>query len=346
MRILTAIYGPGRGGSERAVLRLMRKICHAGHEVRILGENADGKARPVALALQIARAARIWKPDILFAPGQTYALPFAIAKALKGTEAPLVSKISNMPGSNRQARLWLSLQGFWTARFVAPDAASAEELTRTTDLSDEQITAIDNPCADRDHLISLHQAGHSKHAGLHILAAGRIVPQKNFGSLIAAFANISGEQDRLTIIGDGPDLEREKRILHDKRTRYGTACNIDMPGHVTDPAPYFAKASAFASSSMFEGLPAVLIEALATGLPIAATDSSPAIRALLEGEGHGIVVPLNDDEALASALEKLRTFQPNRTAMFTAALRFTAEAAAPVYLDLFQTLAHGAKNNE
>ncbi len=337
MRILTAIYGPDRGGSERALLRLMREISRNGHDVEIIGETGDGSARPFRLARTIRRRARLARPDILFAPGQTYALPFALAALGGGTDAPLVTKISNMPDGS-PSRHWLSLQRRWTTAFVAPDGASAARLTR--DIGAE-VTAIDNPCADRQRLLALHARAHPPRDGLHLLAIGRLVPQKHFASLIRAFAREGSPADSLTILGDGPEGPRLAR-----EAARVPAANIVLAGHVDDPAPCFARATAFASSSLFEGLPAVLIEALAAGLPIAATDSSPAVRALFEDGKLGILVPARDDGALAAALARLRGFRPDLDAMLAAALRFTAEAAAPAYITLFQTLARRAKTGE
>jgi len=83
-------------------------------------------------------------------------------------------------------------------------------------------------------------------------------------------------------------------------------------------------------------LPAVLVEALAAGLPIAATNSAPGIADLIAG--FGTLTPVQDATALARALEWLRYAKPDRTAMLERAMQFTAQRAAPLYIDLFKRL--------
>jgi|TARA_R100000501_G_scaffold12618_1_gene23294 glycosyltransferase involved in cell wall biosynthesis len=338
MDILTAIYGPGRGGSERAALRLVAAWRDLGHRVTVLGEAGDGAARPLSLARQIVRHGHQGPPDILFAPGQTYALPFALAHVLARPghryAPPLVTKISNMPSpADRWALHWLSLQKRWTTKMVAPDRASQDELHRMIGGSVDRFAFVANPAAERGHLSHLHAIKPAAAGPLRLLAIGRLVPQKNFALLIEAFCKIATPADQLTVLGEGPERVRLERQAN------ASGLDIRLPGFRADPAAELAAANAFASTSDFEGLPAVLIEALAVGLPIAATASSPAVTALLNDEQLGLLTPVNDVQAMAGALQRLRTFRPDRRAMYAAALHFTAEEAAPAYIRLFEGLA-------
>ncbi|MBV7256759.1 glycosyltransferase [Pacificimonas sp. WHA3] len=339
MRIVTAIYGQGRGGSERAAMRLVRGWRAAGHDVDCIGERGDGKARPYALAARIARACGAAPTDVLFAPGQTYAVPFALSRVRTGNAPPLVTKISNMPEAGLRGaagRFWLGQQRRWTNVFVAPDEMSRNALARAMPALAPRLIAIANPAADEPHLRALRKIRGPDADGLNLLAIGRLVRQKNFALLIRAFAQIMQPGDRLTILGDGPEKARLSALAR------RLSVDIDLPGHQIDVTPWIARATAFASSSEFEGLPAVLVEAMAAGLPIAATDSSPAIGTLLRNGELGILVSDGSVPAFASALTRLRDFTPNQEKMYDAACTFTGERAAPAYLALFESLANSA----
>lgn len=338
MRILTAHYGLHRGGSERALHRLVEMWAALGHEVRCL-EEPGGHSATLARALQAET--RTFSPDILFAGGQTYAPPFALARLdARLRQRPFVMKLSNAPlHPGRQvtanlSRTWLRLQQRWTDCFVAPDAPSAA-LLRAIGVADGKLAVIANPVASENRLQSLHDAGANADPdpALRLLTIGRLAPQKNMALLIEAFARIARQGDYLTIIGDGPLREK----LAGQAARH--AADIRFTGHLPDPGPYFAQSNAFALASDFEGLPAVLVETLAAGLPIAATDSAPGIADLLAG--HGAVVPPRNVEALARAIENLRGFRAARGAMLERARVFTAERSAPDYIELFRGLAKG-----
>lgn len=135
-----------------------------------------------------------------------------------------------------------------------------------------------------------------------LLAAGRMVPQKRFDVLLRAFAQVAHKEARLTILGDGPlrsELER-LAVSHDIRDR------VYMPGHV-DLLPWLRRSDLFVLSSDYEGLPAVLVEALACNVPVVTTDSFHAARELFGSAPSCAVVPIGDPDALAHAIDQALT---------------------------------------
>ena len=132
-----------------------------------------------------------------------------------------------------------------------------------------------------------------------LIAAGRMVRQKRFDNLLRAFAKVKHQGASLTILGDGPlrpSLEKLAQTL-------GIADRISMPGYVGDIIPSLRKSDLFVLSSDYEGLPGVILEALACNVPVATTESFFAARELLGGASSCAVVPIGDPAALASAID-------------------------------------------
>jgi glycosyltransferase involved in cell wall biosynthesis len=123
----------------------------------------------------------------------------------------------------------------------------------------------------------------------------------------------------------------------------GVGDRVFFPGHLSSTDTLLSEADVFVLSSDYEGLPAVVIEAMAAGLPIIATDCSAAITYLLEGGRQGMLVDVGDGRALGRALRGIRnfSFEPERSR--ESAARFTLEGAADAYLTILTELAVGPR---
>ncbi|CAN5848993.1 hypothetical protein BH23DEI1_BH23DEI1_23280 [soil metagenome] len=132
-----------------------------------------------------------------------------------------------------------------------------------------------------------------------VMSIGRLSPEKDFATLLWAFARLrSTGPHHLLILGEG----RERRRLEALAEELGIAADVRMPGFVADPYPYLARASVYVLSSEREGLPSALIQAMACSCPVVSTDcpSGPA-EVLLAGE-LGELVPIGDAETMAAAI--------------------------------------------
>lgn len=177
-----------------------------------------------------------------------------------------------------------------------------------------------------------------------VLAIGRLTEQKDFPSLIRAFAAVrSCRPVRLLILGEG-ELRGELEAL--VRTCGLTADDVQMPGFVANPFAYLARCAVFVLSSRWEGLPGVLIEALACGAPVVSTDCPSGPREILEDGRWGRLVPVGDVEALAAAI--LATMaEPQHPDVVARARDFGADGAVDEYLEALlgtslETLEDGA----
>lgn len=132
------------------------------------------------------------------------------------------------------------------------------------------------------------------------VAAGRYRPQKDFPTLIRAFARVRSERPcRLLILGDGPERPALEALIED----LDLVDDVELHGYTDNPYAFFSKSEAFVLSSRWEGLPTVLIEALACGTPVVATDCPNGPREILAEGRYGHLLPVGDLDALAEGLE-------------------------------------------
>jgi glycosyltransferase involved in cell wall biosynthesis len=174
-----------------------------------------------------------------------------------------------------------------------------------------------------------------------VVAAGRLNLQKGFDLLVPAFAAATRRHPewRLRIYGSGPERAR----LQAQIDALGAGDRIALLGRSERLVEAMAEASIFALSSRWEGFPMVLLEAIAIGLPIVSFDCPTGPRDIV-GEGRGgVLVPPEDVDALAAALDALIADPPRRHALAAAARRRAADfELAAVGARVERLLAHAA----
>src|SRR5690606_8901187 len=139
---------------------------------------------------------------------------------------------------------------------------------------------------------------------------------------------------RLVILGEGPERDRLEDLAHDLYVED----DVNLPGFIDNPFAYMARAGVFALSSRFEGLPGVLIQAMACGCPVVSTDCPSGPAEILERERFGPLVPVGDDEALARAILATLDRPPSRERLRGRAKRFTSDRAAEEVIALVESL--------
>jgi len=134
-----------------------------------------------------------------------------------------------------------------------------------------------------------------------ILAIGRLSYEKNYPQLIIAFAQIVKKFNlKLMILGEGPERKSLEILIH----QYNLQDKVLMPGFITNTSLFYQNADLYILSSRTEGFPNVLLEALSFGLKIISTNCPSGPSEILEGGKYGTLVPVNDNHALAIAIEK------------------------------------------
>ncbi|HEU0278141.1 MAG TPA: glycosyltransferase [Rhodanobacteraceae bacterium] len=168
------------------------------------------------------------------------------------------------------------------------------------------------------------------------VAIGRLAHAKGFDLLIEAFARVVGQvAARLLILGEGPERTRLEAQIASLQME--GVCRLE--GYCPNPYPFLHNANVFVLSSRFEGLPTVLIEALAVGAPVIATDCPSGPREILADGRYGTLVAPEDPEQLATAiLEHLRHPAPAASDLGDWLHQFDVDASVRKHIELIEAV--------
>lgn len=362
------------GGAERVTVNLLKGLAKEGLSLDLVLVKAEGpylselpdsirvidlhSRRVMSSVPGLIRYLRKERPAVLVSAMVHANLAALLARRLAGGHTKLavvdhstLSQASAQSSSRKEklmmpflARRWYR----WADGIGAVSQGVADDLARVTGISGNKIRVLYNPVVREELFIHaredvphpwLHDLGHEK-SGLNeisvplIIAIGRLTRPKDFSTLIRAIAELRNNRDaRLMILGEGE--ERDALALLTKEL--GVDDCVQMPGFAANPYAYLARASLFVLSSQWEGLPTVLIEALALGVPVVATDCESGPREILANGRYGRLAPVNDSTALAAqmlaALEQSKSDVPRE-----AWIPFSEEAAVANYLNFIGSL--------
>lgn len=217
-------------------------------------------------------------------------------------------------------------------QIVAVSHGVAEDMTRTLQLPLARINVIYNPVITSELLrkskaFVTHPWFTSKETPI-ILGVGRLTPQKDFTTLIKAFALVRKQKVcRLVILGDGEQKPQLESLIE----QLGLESDVNLPGLTENPYTYMAQSDVFVLSSAWEGLGNVLVEALAVGTPVVSTDCPSGPREILQNGRLGPLVPVGDALALADAILKVLG-QPKSVSALEDTKLFTVDVAVNNYL--------------
>lgn len=330
-----ALFIPGLygGGAERVSLRIASALAEAGWEVDLVVVREEGElvdeiprqvrvvdlgSRRIATSL-LPFVAYLWerRPDVVLSGLQPVNMVAVLGVWMSGlptdtviTVHSVASKKLGGPSSpandlrGRLARTVLSIIYSRASRVIAVSKGVASDLVNRVGVEGDTIRVIYNPVVT-DELLNRSEKP-SSHEWFRdpvpvVVSAGRLVPEKDFTTLIQAFKLVVRDRRaRLLILGEGP----ERTSLLNLVKRLDLESVVNMPGFVNHPVEFMAAASVFVLSSRWEGLGNVLIEALASGVPVVATDCPYGPSEILEDGGYGRLVEVGDVKGLAVAIEK------------------------------------------
>ncbi len=365
MRILTFLHSFEPGGVERDALRLNDEWARLGADVQIALGRREGRLADEApdlpytmmqnghfstasfetlwMIFKLPAVIRALQPDILFCAGNTYSIVAVAMRLILGRACPpIVLKVSNdlqrrdLRAPMRWAyHIWLRVQVPAFDAIVAMAEPARAEVESVMRVLPSRVTVINNASlgiAELAQFATARDAASRDHSGRRFLAVGRLVGQKNFALLLRAFARMRRPDDRLTLIGEGEKRAMLERLIRD----LGIADSVIMPGHINPLHDAFGQADAFVLSSDYEGLGVVVVEALAAGVPVVATDCCINMKVLVKADG--LLVSIKDVDALARAMEQISGVATDPAAMRARARGFAVETVAPKWLTLFAEL--------
>jgi len=322
-RVLIWLSDLGGGGAQRTMLNLAATLPAQGLAVEVAVGQAAGLARQwaapnlqfhelggsrlAALIPSLARLIRSRKPDAILSTMVDANVAVYLAAKLAGTDAPIILRETN----SHRARSDLGfvrrqLAGYAYRRgdqVIALSEGVRGELIEDMGLVSDRIVTIPNPVGVSAIARAAQQARDgAPPSGMvpgrpHIVAVGRLHRQKGIDILFDAFAKQQSDA-RLIVLGEGP----ERATLEAQAQRLGISERVFMPGFVADVNAYLAHSDLFVLSSRWEGFGHVIVEAMAAGLPVIATNCPYGPADILRHNETGWLVPPEDANALATAM--------------------------------------------
>lgn len=222
----------------------------------------------------------------------------------------------------------------WADAIVAVSTGVAEDLIRIG-LPQNSIQVIYNPVIT-PHLFKkvqepLNHPWFSTDQPPVILAVGRLERQKDFPTLIQAFARVQQQRAaRLMILGEGQERPRLEALVQ----KLGLTEHVAFTGFVANPYIYMANSAVCILSSIWEGLPTVLIEAMATGTPVVSTDCESGPAEILANGQYGKLVPVKDIEGMAEAIISTLEQPLDSVVLKQRAIEFSLERSLSQYLQV------------
>ncbi len=332
------------GGAERVLLNLGRHWAAQGHKVDVhvacrvestapievddFEIHEGGHASTLSYLPSLVSYLKREIPDSLLS-----ALPHG------NIVASIAHRLARAPGRlvlSEHVRLQQDVQRSWTwkrlllpfvmsplyARAHAVVAVSdgvARELQEVLRLPPGLCVTIPNPVItdDFERRVAEEPTGLWPETGSPVLVGvGRLTPQKDFPTLLRAFAQLRAIRPlQLILIGEGEQREELVRLA----AELGVKSDVEFLGTLSNPLPHMRKADVFVHTARYEGLGNVLIEALACGTPVVCTDCPYGPRDVVERLGNAELVPVGDVDAIAKAiatiLERGRGVAPTRAAL-------------------------------
>jgi glycosyltransferase involved in cell wall biosynthesis len=334
-RIALLLYRLRFGGAERVMLTISEELARRGYEVDLVtfdakGEFAEKVPGNVTLydlrSLGIIRAAReiskymaARSPSAIIANGDRCALASFMARKLRPSGNTRIiavvhhdlTGVLGLQGVSAKDKFLARVKKFPMARvyrrldeIVAVSEGAAESVVNFLGVPRDKISVIYNPVpVDEIRERASQAVEHPWFADGTlpvIISCGRLTPQKDYETLLRAFALLRRETPaHLVILGDGPERKKLEVLIRS----LGLEDCAALFGFEENPYKYIARAGLFALSSICEGLPTAIMEAMALGIPVVSADCPSGPAELLAHHPERLVSP-RDPDSLAAVMKK------------------------------------------
>jgi len=368
------------GSREIAFLQLIRRLLDTGTHVDVLAAGIEPWLRgAVDSRARIQDLSRWWmgvgsvrlphllraylsipavtaylrraRPEVLFATSIPPNLASLGGHALAKTPTAIVIRQSNVvrlteadryADVRRRPRDWILPKLYRRAdAIIAVSAGVADNLRLLRAGKEDRIVVVPNGVAlDRIDVKAAEPVDHpwpEDSAEPVLVAVGRLVAKKDYPTLLEAlFLVRRSVPARLIILGEGPERGRLEGLAR----KLGIEQHVSMPGFCDNPFAYLARANLYVLSSISEGMPSALIEALACGCPVVSTDCPSGPSEILGNGRYGALVPVGNAQALASAILETLRQPPNRERLRVRAAEFSVQACVERYVQVLTDAAN------
>ena len=357
------LYSMGGGGAERVMLNLAIEFAKLKYKVDLVLVTKKGpylkqvpknvrivsffipsrKFRTLFSVIPLLFYLRKEKPDTLIAASISCNVIAVMAKILSRSQVKIVIGVHNTFSIDRQklgflkrlimSRLVYSLYPRADA-IIAVSKGVADDLSRAINIPRQKIKVIYNPIVNSEvyRKVKEEEIDHSYFSDSSlkvIIGVGRLTEQKDFPTLIKAFAKVRQKiNSKLIILGEGKDRKKLEKLIQNLNLEK----DVSLPGFVDNPYAYMARSDVFVLSSRWEGLPTVLVEAMACGAPVVSTNCKSGPAEILENGKYGKLVPVGDVDALAEAIWKTLKNPLSSDILRERAKNFSVEKAVSEYL--------------
>jgi glycosyltransferase involved in cell wall biosynthesis len=325
----------------------VRLVALAGVAARVPLLSGWRRFRVRAAVFALADYLRRERPAILLSGANSGHLTAIWANARTPERARLVLRVcTHLSGTaangKRASRPWIApvARRFYPRAdaWVAGSRDVADDFARVTGIAPERIATIHNPVVSPEMEVRAREP--LSHPWFQpgeppvVLGVGRLVKQKDFPTLVEAFARVRAERPcRLVILGEAQSERRRERLV-ELAERLGVSADFALPGLVENPYAYMSRAGVFVLSSAWEGLSGVLVEALACGCPVVSTDCPGGSAETLAGGRYGPLVPVSDPCALADAIRTVLDAPRDPERLRERARDFDVTSSVDRYLEL------------
>lgn len=296
---------------------------------------------------ELAAYFRRESPDAIICRGISFAVPALLARALVPNKPVVILTLHSDLAHDVKNKVYRSsFMLRWLARFAihhADRTASVSDGVRTSyaGLSrrgDARSCTIHNPVVSQALVASAEcDVSDPWLAGDRpfrtVLMVARLAPEKDHVTAFKALALLRQKEDiRLLVVGGGPLLDELVGVARELEIEQA----VRFVGRQDNPQALMRQADVLVLSSTTEGLPGVLIQAIAVGCPVVATDCPWGPAEILEGGKWGPLVPMGDPEALAAGIRTALDRPVARHLLVERGRDFSAAASVEQFLDLIQ----------
>lgn len=359
------------GGAERMTIALANELCARGHDITFLLRNSEGPLKELlspsvrVIDMRLPKKGRFRKNlgnvrflryamrsehfDVMVSVTAEMSQVAAVSTLFLRKRMPLVSVVHNtlskeVHSFQRIREFLFPLVNRRYDRVIAVSGAVKEDYITVCHAPRDQVAVVYNPVIapdfwERANERIAHPWLNKERGFVTLVQAGRLCSAKNHSLMLKALQLLNESGDyRLILLGDG----ELKESLIQEAVKLGISMRVDFAGFVPNPLPYFKNADAVVLSSRFEGLPTVLIEALAVGARLVSTDCPSGPAEILKNGELGVLVENHCPKALSEGIRLALSREWDGEARKSRSLDFTSEKSADGYLKIFKEAVKGA----